>query len=419
MFPGFAEITDDQAALVEQLVRARRDAGLSQTAIAARMGTSQSAVARLERGDADVRLSTLQRYAEALDRHVAFGVVERTAVEGSTDDDAAELAGDPLPVPSERPVPERRDPVAVPIVYESGDPLRQLYERRTVVLGGPLDAAMATRIAAELMSLDTDRPVALLVNSPGGPVAEVFAVLDVIALMLNPVNTTCIGRAVRHGSRGPGHRDRAAPGRAQPHRVAAVRRGVEHRGTAVEVARQSEQLRAERARLAVLLAAATGLTVERVVHELDAGTSSTPGEALALHLIDEVAATQLSFSHPSLAGVGFVDIDVVVALDHIVGDRLLVDLGEPSAPTSAVGSASSVAATLVVSAGDGDNRAIDGRRTVDDRREHRVLRLVPRRHEVEAAADDRGDRHPLVPPQAGQLVGGVDAQPSIQKRPTP
>jgi transcriptional regulator with XRE-family HTH domain len=30
------------------------------------MGTSQSAVARLESGDADVRLSTLERYAAAL-----------------------------------------------------------------------------------------------------------------------------------------------------------------------------------------------------------------------------------------------------------------------------------------------------------------------------------------------------------------
>jgi transcriptional regulator with XRE-family HTH domain len=77
VFPGFGEVADDQAGLVEQLVRARRAAGLSQTAIAARMGTSQSAVARLERGDADVRLSTLQRYAKALDRSVAFGVVEQ------------------------------------------------------------------------------------------------------------------------------------------------------------------------------------------------------------------------------------------------------------------------------------------------------------------------------------------------------
>jgi predicted transcriptional regulator len=34
------------------------------------MGTSQSAVARLERGDLDARLSTLERYAAAVDRTV-------------------------------------------------------------------------------------------------------------------------------------------------------------------------------------------------------------------------------------------------------------------------------------------------------------------------------------------------------------
>jgi transcriptional regulator with XRE-family HTH domain len=49
---------------------------LSQTEVAARMGTSQSAVARLERGDADVRLSTLQRYAAALDQRVGFGLAD-------------------------------------------------------------------------------------------------------------------------------------------------------------------------------------------------------------------------------------------------------------------------------------------------------------------------------------------------------
>jgi transcriptional regulator with XRE-family HTH domain len=52
--------------LAAQLVAIRQDLGLSQTEVAARMRTSQSAVARLESGDADVRLSTLERYAAAL-----------------------------------------------------------------------------------------------------------------------------------------------------------------------------------------------------------------------------------------------------------------------------------------------------------------------------------------------------------------
>ena len=78
MFPGFGE-------LVDRLVEERLTQGLSQTEVAARMGTSQSAVARLERGDADVRLSTLQRYAAALDQRVGFGLADR---DQSVGDDA-------------------------------------------------------------------------------------------------------------------------------------------------------------------------------------------------------------------------------------------------------------------------------------------------------------------------------------------
>jgi predicted transcriptional regulator len=49
-----------------QLIALRREMGLSQTEVAARMGTSQSAVARFEAGDLDVRLSTVERYTMAL-----------------------------------------------------------------------------------------------------------------------------------------------------------------------------------------------------------------------------------------------------------------------------------------------------------------------------------------------------------------
>jgi transcriptional regulator with XRE-family HTH domain len=61
-------------ALLDRLVAARREAGLTQTELAARMGTSQSAVARLENGDLDARLSTLERYAAALGRTVDWQV---------------------------------------------------------------------------------------------------------------------------------------------------------------------------------------------------------------------------------------------------------------------------------------------------------------------------------------------------------
>ena len=66
VFPGFAEMAAKRRAVTDELAERRQRLGLSQTQVAARMGTSQSAVARLESGDADVRLSTLERYAAAL-----------------------------------------------------------------------------------------------------------------------------------------------------------------------------------------------------------------------------------------------------------------------------------------------------------------------------------------------------------------
>jgi len=74
VFPGFREITNRRRELVADLVARREQQGLTQTVVAARMGTSQSAVARLERGDADVRVSTLERYAAALGAELRYDV---------------------------------------------------------------------------------------------------------------------------------------------------------------------------------------------------------------------------------------------------------------------------------------------------------------------------------------------------------
>ncbi len=70
VFPGFRQMAERRRDLLAGLIAERRSAGLSQTEIASRMGTSQSAVARLETGGVDVRLSTLQRYADAVDRRL-------------------------------------------------------------------------------------------------------------------------------------------------------------------------------------------------------------------------------------------------------------------------------------------------------------------------------------------------------------
>jgi predicted transcriptional regulator len=76
-FPGFREIAERRREVIAELVAARTVQGLSQTVVAARMGTSQSVVARLEAGDVDARLSTLQRYANAVSRDLDVELRQR------------------------------------------------------------------------------------------------------------------------------------------------------------------------------------------------------------------------------------------------------------------------------------------------------------------------------------------------------
>ncbi len=56
----------EEFTLARELIAARAAAGLTQAAIAQRMGTTQATIARLESGKRPPNLQTLQRYAAAL-----------------------------------------------------------------------------------------------------------------------------------------------------------------------------------------------------------------------------------------------------------------------------------------------------------------------------------------------------------------
>ena len=68
---------DEEYALVEAMVRARAAAKLTQTELAVRIGTTQSAIARLEGGRLSPSVRTLRRYAEATGMRLTVGF-ERT-----------------------------------------------------------------------------------------------------------------------------------------------------------------------------------------------------------------------------------------------------------------------------------------------------------------------------------------------------
>lgn len=71
---AYAEV-DAEYALAEELIRARKAAGLTQAALARRLGTTQSAVARLEGGQVSPSVATLRKYAEATGRRLKVALV--------------------------------------------------------------------------------------------------------------------------------------------------------------------------------------------------------------------------------------------------------------------------------------------------------------------------------------------------------
>jgi transcriptional regulator with XRE-family HTH domain len=68
--PGGFERGYQAFRLGAMLQLAREDAGMTQEQVAQRLGTKKSAISRIENHAGDLRLSTLQRYAEAVGREL-------------------------------------------------------------------------------------------------------------------------------------------------------------------------------------------------------------------------------------------------------------------------------------------------------------------------------------------------------------
>lgn len=81
-FPKLLKAAERRRALLKDLAAVRGRQQRSQTAVAAEMETSQSAVARLENAAGDARVSTIDRYAEVLGYRVQWHLLPLEGSEG-------------------------------------------------------------------------------------------------------------------------------------------------------------------------------------------------------------------------------------------------------------------------------------------------------------------------------------------------
>ena len=75
-FPVLVDAAIARRELLRSLAHVREESGLTQTQVAARMGTSQSQVARIEAASGDTKLSTVERLASVLGKRIEWRLVD-------------------------------------------------------------------------------------------------------------------------------------------------------------------------------------------------------------------------------------------------------------------------------------------------------------------------------------------------------
>jgi len=74
------EALEEEFALVRALIEARTKAGLTQTEVAQRMGTTQAVIARLEGGRVRPSTRTLERFAQATGTRIRISFEPETSL---------------------------------------------------------------------------------------------------------------------------------------------------------------------------------------------------------------------------------------------------------------------------------------------------------------------------------------------------
>jgi ATP-dependent Clp protease protease subunit len=165
---------------------------------------------------------------------------------------------------------------------------RRLMEQRVVLLHGALDATTATRVAAELMTLDADGddPVTLRLDCGEAGLAPALTLMDVIELMGVPVHALCLGQ-VAGGA--VGVLAVCARRSAMPSTRLLLNEAPTHMEAHVRNVAQWAELRAdERRRFCERVGAAAGHPAGEVVEDLERGRFFSAAEAVEYGLLDEV-----------------------------------------------------------------------------------------------------------------------------------
>jgi ATP-dependent Clp protease protease subunit len=185
--------------------------------------------------------------------------------------------------------------IFVPTMASPGDGsgwdlFQQLLRRRIIFLGDAIDDKLAGVVCAQLILLaeDSEKDIAVYINSPGGSVTAGLAIYDTMQFVPCDVATVCIGLAA---SMGQFLLSAGAPGKraALPHSRVMMHQPLgQFQGQAADIAIQAEQIIYMKRMMAERTAQHTGQTVERIEEDSDRDRWFTAEEAKDYGFVDKV-----------------------------------------------------------------------------------------------------------------------------------
>ncbi len=200
--------------------------------------------------------------------------------------------------------PFRDQPISglVPMVVEQTtrgerayDIFSRLLKERIIIIGTPINDAIANLAVAQLLYLtseDPERDINVYINSPGGMVYSGLGVYDTMQYVSCPVATICVGLAASLGSvlltAGSHGRRAALPNsRIMLHQPLG---GAQGQASDIEI--QAREILWLKKRLYEILAHHTGQSIEQITNDADRDYWLSAQDAKEYGLIDNVLETQ-------------------------------------------------------------------------------------------------------------------------------
>jgi len=186
----------------------------------------------------------------------------------------------------------------IPMVVEqtgrgerSYDIYSRLLKERVIFLGMGIDDAVSNLIIAQLLFLqseDSEKPISLYINSPGGIVTAGMAIYDTMQFIKCPIWTYCVGQAasmaaVLLAAGEKGKRFALPNSRIMIHQPMG---GAQ--GQATDIGIQAKEILRMKQRLNEILAHHTGQAVETVERDTDRDYFMSAEESVKYGLVDEV-----------------------------------------------------------------------------------------------------------------------------------